>query len=183
MRNFASLLALAGPALAQQTAYGQCGGLNWTGETTCVSGYTCTEYNPYYSQCVPGSETVTTTMTTKATTTTTIKAATTSTKAATTTAKAVTTSTKAAATTAKSSTTTKATTTAKSTTLSTVTKSSTASAATSTSSTSMWWFGINESGAEFGETVLPGTYGTNYIFPDTDTIDVRPPLPLLHKSY
>lgn len=34
-------------------AYGQCGGANWTGPTTCVSGYTCTYSNPYYSQCVP----------------------------------------------------------------------------------------------------------------------------------
>ncbi|KAG8984167.1 hypothetical protein FRB90_005502 [Tulasnella sp. 427] len=34
-------------------AYGQCGGLNYTGPTTCVSGYTCTYSNDYYSQCVP----------------------------------------------------------------------------------------------------------------------------------
>ncbi|CAG7849094.1 Probable pectate lyase A; Flags: Precursor [Serendipita indica DSM 11827] len=35
-------------------AYGQCGGLNYTGETTCVSGYTCVYSNDWYSQCVPG---------------------------------------------------------------------------------------------------------------------------------
>lgn len=34
-----------------QTLYGQCGGINWTGATACAVG-TCTEYNPYYSQCV-----------------------------------------------------------------------------------------------------------------------------------
>ncbi|KAG9004202.1 hypothetical protein FRB90_011043 [Tulasnella sp. 427] len=34
-------------------AYGQCGGIGWTGGTTCVSGYTCTYSNDYYSQCVP----------------------------------------------------------------------------------------------------------------------------------
>ncbi|KAF9047563.1 carbohydrate deacetylase, partial [Panaeolus papilionaceus] len=34
---------------------GQCGGQGWSGPTTCVSGYTCTYSNPYYSQCVPGS--------------------------------------------------------------------------------------------------------------------------------
>ncbi|KDQ63817.1 carbohydrate-binding module family 1 protein [Jaapia argillacea MUCL 33604] len=34
-------------------AYGQCGGTNWTGPTACVSGYTCTYSNPYYSQCIP----------------------------------------------------------------------------------------------------------------------------------
>jgi endo-1,4-beta-xylanase len=32
--------------------YGQCGGQTHTGETTCESGWTCTELNPYYSQCV-----------------------------------------------------------------------------------------------------------------------------------
>jgi len=37
--------------VAAQTLYGQCGGINWTGATTCAKG-TCTEYNPYYSQCV-----------------------------------------------------------------------------------------------------------------------------------
>ena len=31
------------------------GGTGWTGATTCVSGYTCTYSNPYYSQCLPGS--------------------------------------------------------------------------------------------------------------------------------
>ncbi|KAG9052851.1 hypothetical protein FS842_009157, partial [Serendipita sp. 407] len=35
-------------------AYGQCGGINWTGPTTCVSGYTCQYSNDWYSQCVPG---------------------------------------------------------------------------------------------------------------------------------
>ncbi|KAG5718590.1 Xyloglucanase [Termitomyces sp. T112] len=32
-------------------SYGQCGGVNWTGPTVCVAGYTCTYQNPYYSQC------------------------------------------------------------------------------------------------------------------------------------
>lgn len=32
--------------------YGQCGGINYTGSTTCASGATCFEYNPYYSQCI-----------------------------------------------------------------------------------------------------------------------------------
>ncbi|KAJ3823892.1 hypothetical protein F5878DRAFT_532412 [Lentinula raphanica] len=34
-------------------AYGQCGGSGWTGPTVCVSGYTCTVQNDFYSQCVP----------------------------------------------------------------------------------------------------------------------------------
>ena len=33
-------------------AYGQCGGQGYTGATACVSGYTCTKYNDWYSQCV-----------------------------------------------------------------------------------------------------------------------------------
>ncbi|KAH7171000.1 putative exoglucanase type C precursor [Dactylonectria macrodidyma] len=32
--------------------YGQCGGQNWTGSTTCVSPYTCVKANDYYSQCL-----------------------------------------------------------------------------------------------------------------------------------
>ncbi|RVD81422.1 uncharacterized protein DFL_009286 [Arthrobotrys flagrans] len=35
-----------------QSQWGQCGGVGWTGPTTCVSGTTCTELNPYYSQCL-----------------------------------------------------------------------------------------------------------------------------------
>ncbi|THV53787.1 hypothetical protein BGAL_0042g00340 [Botrytis galanthina] len=33
--------------------YMQCGGKNWTGTGTCVSGSTCKVQNDYYSQCVP----------------------------------------------------------------------------------------------------------------------------------
>ncbi|KAJ5208407.1 hypothetical protein N7449_002786 [Penicillium cf. viridicatum] len=32
------------------------------------------------------------------------------------------------------------------------------------------WFGASESGAEFGETNLPGVWGTDYIFPDASAI-------------
>ncbi|KAJ3974375.1 glycosyl hydrolase family 61-domain-containing protein [Lentinula raphanica] len=38
---------------AASGAYGQCGGIGWTGPTTCVSGFSCTVTNAYYSQCVP----------------------------------------------------------------------------------------------------------------------------------
>lgn len=34
-------------------AWGQCGGIGWSGPTGCVSGYTCKVSNPYYSQCLP----------------------------------------------------------------------------------------------------------------------------------
>lgn len=49
----ASTVFIAG-ALAQGAAYAQCGGQGWTGATTCVTGYTCTYSNQYYSQCLPG---------------------------------------------------------------------------------------------------------------------------------
>lgn len=32
--------------------YGQCGGNGWTGPTVCVSPYTCTKTNDWYSQCL-----------------------------------------------------------------------------------------------------------------------------------
>lgn len=37
---------------AGQTLWGQCGGLTWTGPTTCASG-TCKVSSEHYSQCVP----------------------------------------------------------------------------------------------------------------------------------
>lgn len=37
------------------------------------------------------------------------------------------------------------------------------------------WFGINESGAEFGETNFTGVYGKEFIWYDLNTIDVRLP--------
>jgi len=47
-------ILLSGVASAQQIAWGQCGGIGWTGLTTCVSGYACVFNNDYYSQCIPG---------------------------------------------------------------------------------------------------------------------------------
>ncbi|KAH6621464.1 endo-xylanase [Chaetomium sp. MPI-SDFR-AT-0129] len=50
------LLALApAAAVAQSPLWGQCGGIGWTGPTTCASGSVCQKGNDYYSQCVPGS--------------------------------------------------------------------------------------------------------------------------------
>ena len=37
-RNVVAGLLLTVPALAQQSAYEQCGGIGWTGPTSCVSG-------------------------------------------------------------------------------------------------------------------------------------------------
>ncbi|KAG9004811.1 hypothetical protein FRB94_002060 [Tulasnella sp. JGI-2019a] len=99
---------------AQSALYGQCGGIGWTGATTCSSGV-CTYSNPY-SQCLPGTATTTSTTTsTKATTTST--------------------------------------------------------AATSTGTQKFKYFGVNESGAEFGNTAWPGVLGTDYIWPAPSSID------------
>lgn len=55
-------------AQAQGGAWAQCGGLGWTGSTSCVSGYKCTYQNDWYSQCLPGTAgTTTTTLTTSTT--------------------------------------------------------------------------------------------------------------------
>lgn len=35
------------------SVWGQCGGIGYTGSTTCASGSTCTYSNPWYSQCLP----------------------------------------------------------------------------------------------------------------------------------
>jgi len=63
-RSIIVAAALLAPVLAQQGPWAQCGGINWTGGTTCVSGYTCTKVNDYYFQCLPGSNSPTTTSTT-----------------------------------------------------------------------------------------------------------------------
>jgi len=41
-------------AVAQQSAWGQCGGNGWSGQTSCVAGYACVAQNEYYAQCIPG---------------------------------------------------------------------------------------------------------------------------------
>ncbi|KAF3935166.1 Polygalacturonase [Dactylellina cionopaga] len=93
----AGLLAtLAVPAIAQQTVWGQCGGIGWTGVTSCVSGNVCTYQNDYYSQCIPGTAATTAATTAKTTTTsskTTSKSATTSVTSVTTSKAATTTAT------------------------------------------------------------------------------------------
>ncbi|EIN10037.1 endo-1,4-beta-xylanase C precursor [Punctularia strigosozonata HHB-11173 SS5] len=55
--SFSVLFAFVSYAAAQSAEWGQCGGIGWTGATTCVSGTVCTELNSYYSQCLPGTAT------------------------------------------------------------------------------------------------------------------------------
>ncbi|KAJ9143226.1 Carbohydrate-binding module family 1 protein [Coniochaeta hoffmannii] len=42
----------AAPGGCSVAAYGQCGGIGYTGCTTCASGSTCKKSNDYYSQCL-----------------------------------------------------------------------------------------------------------------------------------
>ncbi|KAJ3044684.1 hypothetical protein HDV00_001088 [Rhizophlyctis rosea] len=67
-------LTFVSSVAAQSGAWQQCGGNNFSGSKTCVSGYTCSFINEWYSQCVPGSSQPTTTIravsTTRTTTTT-----------------------------------------------------------------------------------------------------------------
>ncbi|KAI0789869.1 glycoside hydrolase superfamily [Abortiporus biennis] len=51
---FAALAILVQFVAAQSQEWGQCGGIGWSGPTTCVSGTVCTKQNDYYSQCLPG---------------------------------------------------------------------------------------------------------------------------------
>ncbi|KAF9465164.1 hypothetical protein BDZ94DRAFT_1307321 [Collybia nuda] len=59
--SLVTLVGLVSTTLAQGGAYSQCGGIGWTGPTTCVSGYVCTYSNDWYSQCIPGTATTATT--------------------------------------------------------------------------------------------------------------------------
>ena len=84
----AALAVLAAVAVvnAQQAPYGQCGGIGWTGPTSCTSGWACVYGNDWYSQCVQssGATTAATTKTTTKSTTTATKTSTTSSKTSTT---------------------------------------------------------------------------------------------------
>ncbi|KAL4971701.1 putative mannan endo-1,4-beta-mannosidase F [Aspergillus desertorum] len=78
-RQALALVSLLGTAAAQSGAYGQCGGRNWSGATTCVSGYVCVYQNEWYSQCLPGTATSSSTTLTTTTSSTTRTATTTTT--------------------------------------------------------------------------------------------------------
>ncbi|KAF8159938.1 CEL4b mannanase [Crassisporium funariophilum] len=66
MKLAAGLVALAlslSSALAAVPVYGQCGGVDYTGDTACVSGTSCNFLNNWYSQCLPGAAPAPTTTT------------------------------------------------------------------------------------------------------------------------
>ncbi|KDN45979.1 hypothetical protein RSAG8_04486, partial [Rhizoctonia solani AG-8 WAC10335] len=62
-------LLLVQSASAQQPLFAQCGGIGWTGSTTCVSGAVCTKINDYYYQCLAAGSTTTTSIPVTVTTT------------------------------------------------------------------------------------------------------------------
>ncbi|KAH7340943.1 cellobiohydrolase [Rhizoctonia solani] len=68
---------LASGAMAQQQEWAQCGGVNWTGATTCASGLACVKVNDYYYQCQKGSASATVTSATGGTSATPTTSATT----------------------------------------------------------------------------------------------------------
>ncbi|KAH9944529.1 beta-glucosidase [Epithele typhae] len=58
-----ALALFAGSVVGQQQVYQQCGGIGWSGGTTCASGSVCTFVNAYYSQCLPGTASTSSTST------------------------------------------------------------------------------------------------------------------------
>ncbi|KAG8953487.1 hypothetical protein FRC04_002329 [Tulasnella sp. 424] len=93
-----TVAALAKLGLAAVPLWGQCGGLTYTGDTTCVAGATCVYQNDWYWQCLAATST---TSSSKTSTTTSKSSSTTTT---TTTAKTSSTTTKTSSTTTTSST-------------------------------------------------------------------------------
>ncbi|KAK6541919.1 hypothetical protein TWF694_007695 [Orbilia ellipsospora] len=149
----AGLAGLIQKAAAQAQGYGQCGGVQWTGPKTCVSGWTCTYSNAYYSQCLPGGNgnnggnTVTVTITQTVTTTSVRSVVSTETD------------------------------------YETVTETETTTVGGDCTTTggptqptdcdasgTFELFGVNEAGAEFG-TAIPGTLGKDFTWPTFDSVD------------
>ncbi|KAG8942838.1 hypothetical protein FRC04_003469 [Tulasnella sp. 424] len=151
MVRLAALLATTATLLGSaQACYEQCGGLTFTGSTSCSGGCVCTYMNDWYSQCVPGSSTTTTTTSKSTTTTPKSSTTTTTTKSSTTTSKSSTTTSKSSTTTSSTTTTKSSTTTSKTSSTSTTT-SKTSSSSTTKSSTAVptatpkYWFSFGDS--------------------------------------
>ena len=101
--TIAGILYLAGAVSAQQSLYGQCGGIGWTGPTSCVSGACCKYQNDWYSQCLSGdcvasSTKASSTSTSRSTLTTSVRTSTSTSKASSTSSKASSTSSKTSST-------------------------------------------------------------------------------------
>ncbi|KAF3904214.1 Endoglucanase [Orbilia brochopaga] len=154
--ELAALLAgSAALASAQQSMWGQCGGIGWTGPTNCVPGAACSTLNPYYAQCLSGGPTAATT-TASRTTTTSSRTTTTTSRTTTTTSRSTTTSSRTTTTSSRTTTTTSRTTTP---------------SASPTSNGKFQYVGVNESGAEFGQNSIPGRLGTDYTWPSPSSVD------------
>ncbi|KAJ5425363.1 Glycoside hydrolase superfamily [Penicillium sp. CMV-2018d] len=71
MRALSSVVALGmiPYVSAQAGSWGQCGGLSYTGPTTCEPGWSCIYMNEWFSNCQPGTTTSTTSTTSTRTTT------------------------------------------------------------------------------------------------------------------
>lgn len=62
MKGLLAVGALFGVAVAQNgNVWEQCGGIDFRGKTSCVSGNSCVYLNDWYSQCQPGAAPTTTT--------------------------------------------------------------------------------------------------------------------------
>ncbi|KAG6850675.1 hypothetical protein H0H93_010403 [Arthromyces matolae] len=87
-------LLLAARVSGQTTAsqWGQCAGIGWAGATLCPTGWVCTYLNDYYSQCLQGTSTTTTSASKTTTTTTTSSTSKTTTTTTTNTSKTTTSS-------------------------------------------------------------------------------------------
>ncbi|CAE7387304.1 cel6A [Symbiodinium natans] len=51
--TLAAALPISDAGAACATAWVQCGGTGWAGPTCCPSGFSCSQMNSWYSQCVP----------------------------------------------------------------------------------------------------------------------------------
>ncbi|KAK6353293.1 hypothetical protein TWF696_005266 [Orbilia brochopaga] len=85
-RTIAALCFISLPAAyGQVNTWGQCGGIGYSGSSSCVGGTYCSTMNPYYAQCLPGTGPTTTTRTTTPVQTTTTRSTTTSSRTSSTT--------------------------------------------------------------------------------------------------
>ncbi|EWC44477.1 hypothetical protein DRE_06745 [Drechslerella stenobrocha 248] len=169
---FISILVLGlgiGAVDAQSGAWGQCGGIGYTGPTTCVSGYGCKYLNDYYWQCIPSNQ-----LGTSTTTTTTVKSTTTSARSSTTLSTTSRTSTTSSRTTTQTSPTSPSRTSTTTTTRTTTTSSKSTTASSSRTATPTpgikYWF-------SFGDSYTQTGFNPNGIQPSTGNPMGNPPYP------